>query len=181
MKEEVAHKAIVKKPNEGFQMYFTASNVDVVFGGGILCGGKSWGLIFAMAEPLMTDPDFRGLISRKSIQSQKSGGGFTDGFKEIFGDYVNVKMSDSPRVSFQSGAFCDLTYIDDTNLEKREKEQKDGNMIVYVLMKLPKCLGRCLVTYRPVTVDEARHSQVNSLLLLTQSEAIGRESSWIGI
>lgn len=124
MKEEVAHKATVKKPNEGFQMYFTASNVDVVFGGGILCGGKSWGLIFAMAEPLMTDPDFRGLISRKSIQSQKSGGGFTDGFKEIFGDYVNVKMSDSPRVSFQSGAFCDLTYIDDTNLEKTRERAK---------------------------------------------------------
>ena len=112
------------KPQEGFQMDFASANVDVIFGGGILCGGKSFGLVLAMAEPLMTDTDFRALISRKSIQSQKSGGGFVDAFQTIFGEYVSVKMSDSPRITFPCGAYCDLTYIDDSNLDKTRERAK---------------------------------------------------------
>ena len=74
MKEEQGHSAIIMKPQEGFQMDFASSNVDVIFGGGILCGGKSFALVLAAAELLMTEPEFCCMISRKSIQSQKAGG-----------------------------------------------------------------------------------------------------------
>jgi len=114
----------VIKPQEGFQMNFASSTVDVVFGGGILASGKSYGLVLAMAEPLMTDPDFRGLITRRSLQNQKAGGGFVDTFQSIFGEYCSVKVADSPRISFDSGAYCDLTYIDDTNLDKFRERAK---------------------------------------------------------
>ena len=40
MKEESTYKDIVIKPQEGFQMQFASSCVDVVFGGGNLGGGK---------------------------------------------------------------------------------------------------------------------------------------------
>lgn len=89
---------------------------------------NSFALVLALAEPLMTDGDFRAVITRRSLQSQKTGGSFVDTFKAIFGDYCSVKTADSPRVSFPSGAYCDLTYIDDTNLDKM-REQWKGKQI----------------------------------------------------
>lgn len=65
------NKDVEIRPQEGFQMSFASSNVDVVFGGGNLGGGKSYGLVLAMAEPLMTDPDFRAMISRRSLGIKK--------------------------------------------------------------------------------------------------------------
>ena len=89
---------------------------------------NSFALVLALAEPLMTDGDFRAVITRRSLQSQKTGGSFIDTFKAIFGDYCSVKTADSPRISFPSGAYCDLTYIDDTNLDKM-REQWKGKQI----------------------------------------------------
>lgn len=89
---------------------------------------NSFALVLALAEPLMADGDFRAVITRRSLQSQKTGGSFVDTFKAIFGDYCSVKTADSPRISFPSGAYCDLTYIDDTNLDKM-REQWKGKQI----------------------------------------------------
>lgn len=85
---------------------------------------NSFALVLSMAQPLMLDGEFRAAITRKSLQSQKSGGSFVDAFKTIFGDYCSIKQADSPRISFQSGAYCDLTYIDDTNLDKMREQWK---------------------------------------------------------
>ena len=85
---------------------------------------NSFALVLAVAEPLMTDPDFRCMISRRSLQSQKAGGSFIDTFQSIFGDYCSIKQSDSPRVVFPCGAVCDLTYLDDTNLDKMRERSK---------------------------------------------------------
>lgn len=114
----------ILKPMEGFQMDFASSNVDVAFGVGQVGSGKSYGLVLAMAEPLMTDPDFRGLISRRAIQSLKAGGGFVEKFKQIFGEYCSIKESDNPRISFPNGSFCDLTYIDDNDMKKLKERAK---------------------------------------------------------
>lgn len=111
-------------PQEGFQESFVSTAVDVVGGGGILAAGKSFALVLAMAEPLMTDPDFRGLISRRAIQSLKAGGGFVEKFKQIFGEYCSVKESDNPRISFPNGSFCDLTYIDDSDMVRLRERAK---------------------------------------------------------
>lgn len=118
-------KDITIEPQEGFQKSFVKSNVDVVVGGGVLAAGKSFALVLAMAEPLMTDPDFRAMISRRSLGNQKAGGGFVEKFKQIFGsDYIRVKESDSPRVSFPNGTFVDLTYLDDSNIDKLRERAK---------------------------------------------------------
>ena len=118
-------KDLTWRPNSPFQQMFASTNVDVVFGGGAAGGGKSLGLLLAFAEPLMTDPDFRCLISRRSLGNQKAGGGFVEKFKLVFGtDYIKVRESDSPRISFPIGTFCDLTYIDDSNMDKLRERAK---------------------------------------------------------
>lgn len=129
-------KKIIIKPQEGFQEYFAASSVDVIFGGGNLGGGKSYGLVLALAEPLMTDPDFRALISRRSLGSVKSGGGFVEKFKSIFGNLCSVRQSDSPRISFDSGAFCDLTYIDCSDIDKLRERVKGWEYDVIAIDEL---------------------------------------------
>lgn len=104
---------------------FASTSVDVVFGGGAAAAGKSFGLVLAFAQPLLTDPDFRCLISRRNLGNQKAGGGFVEKFKQIFTtDYIRIKEADSPRVTFPNGAFCDLTYIDDTNMDKLRERAK---------------------------------------------------------
>jgi len=126
MKEQIAipQKENVMKPQEGFQMDFASASADVIFGGGILGGGKTFAAILALAQPLMTDPDFRALMSRRSLQNTKVAGGFADKFVTIFGDYCSIKISDSPRVTFPNGSFCDLTYIDDTNMDALKERAK---------------------------------------------------------
>lgn len=111
-------------PYDGFQTDFTSSNADIVFGAGGVGNGKSVSLVLTIAEPLMMDGSFRALITRRSLQNQKAGGGFVDAFKSVFGDYCTIKQSDSPRVTFPSGAYCDLTYLDDVNLDKMRERSK---------------------------------------------------------
>lgn len=107
----------------------TVSNSDGTFvTNDFIVTHNSFALVLALAEPLITDGDFRAVITRRSLQSQKTGGSFVDTFKSIFGDYCSVKTADSPRISFPSGAYCDLTYIDDTNLDKM-REQWKGKQI----------------------------------------------------
>lgn len=138
------NKDIIIKPQEGFQMSFASTNVDVCFGGGNLGGGKSYALVLALAEPLMTDPDFRCMISRRSLGNQKAGGGFVEKFKQIFGaDYIKVKESDSPRVSFPNGTFCDLTYLDDTNMDKLRERAKGWEYDVIAIDELTEMSWEC--------------------------------------
>ena len=116
---------VIIKPQEGFQEAFARSSVDVVFGGGAVAAGKSYALCLAVAEPLMTDADFRCLICRRALSNLKAGGGFIEKFRQIFGsDQIKVKESDNPRISFPNGTFCDLTYIDDSNLDKLRERAK---------------------------------------------------------
>ena len=119
------NKEKVVRAHEGFQEQFASANVDVTFGGGILSAGKSYALVLAFAEPLMTDPDFRCMISRRQTSSLKMGGGFVEKFKQIFGDkYISVRESQDPRISFPNGTFCDLTYIDDSNFSRLVERAK---------------------------------------------------------
>ena len=131
------------KPFGGFQEAFTTAQADIVWGVGQLGSGKSYGLVLAMAEPLMTDPDFRGLISRRAIQSLKAGGGFVEKFKQIFGEYCSVKESDNPRVSFPNGSFCDLTYIDDSDMVRLRERAKGWEYDVIAVDEITEMSFEC--------------------------------------
>src|SRR5574344_1059372 len=133
----------IVKPFGGFQEAFTTSQADIVWGVGILAAGKSFALVLAMAEPLMTDPNFRGLISRKAIQSLKAGGGFVEKFKQIFGEYCSIKESDNPRVSFPNGSFCDLTYIDDSEMVRLRERAKGWESDVIGIDEMTEMAFEC--------------------------------------
>ena len=105
------------RPQEGFQERFVRSNVDVVFGGGVLNSGKSFAAILCTAEPSL-DPNFRACFTRRTFTELKSGGSLTDDFSVAYGKYVDIKTSDPPRATFPSGAFVDFRQINDESIKK---------------------------------------------------------------
>lgn len=117
MENNNEHKIKIVRPQHGGQERFTRSNVDVCFFGGSLGGGKTFGAILSMAEPLL-DPGFRGVFFRRTYGELKGAGGVVDLFKEAFGDIVHIKISDSPRFTSDNGSYIEARQISDEDPKK---------------------------------------------------------------
>lgn len=100
----------VVTPQEGGQTKFVRSNVDVAFFGGTLGGGKTFGSILSVAEAVL-DPNFKAIFLRKNLGDLKTAGGIVDGFREAYGDIIDTKMSDSPRITFPSKAYVEARHL----------------------------------------------------------------------
>lgn len=111
------NKRKIFKPQPGGQEAFVRSNVDVCFFGGVLNCGKTFGAVLSVAEWILI-PEFRGVFTRRNLADTKAGGGMVDEFKNIYGKSVKTKEADSPRISFPSGSFIDITHIADENPQK---------------------------------------------------------------
>lgn len=84
---------------------------------------KEWGWTMTLQTKDLID----GLSQGKKyfIPNNKAGGGFVEKFKQIFGaDFVKVRESENPRVTFPNGTFVDLTYLDDSNMDKLRERAK---------------------------------------------------------
>lgn len=112
----MARETQIYRAHEGFQRNFVRTNVSVCFGGGILGGGKTFGAVLATAEPSL-DPNWRGLFLRNNLDDAKSAGGLLDTFKEAYGDSIQIRTADMPRVVFPSGAYVDVTHVADQSVE----------------------------------------------------------------
>lgn len=115
MQEESKIKII--RPQQGFQERFSRSNVDFVVGGSAMGVGKSYAALLMAAEHV-SDPNFRMVYLRRNISDVKAGGAGADEAMKIYGDIATMKMSDSPRLSFPSGAFIDFTHMSDQTPDK---------------------------------------------------------------
>ena len=106
------------RAHKGFQEKFVRSNVDVVFGGGTMNSGKSFGACLMIGEPLL-DSNFRAVFLRRTLNETKVGGGLFQEMKGIYSDYIlSAKESDNPRITFKSGAQCDFSHIQDESPDK---------------------------------------------------------------
>lgn len=79
--------------------------------------GKSFAAILSVAEPSL-DPNFRACFTRRTFSELKGGGSLTDDFKSAYGNHIEIKSTDPPRVKFPSGAFVDFRQINDENIRK---------------------------------------------------------------
>lgn len=93
------------------------SNVDFLVAGAAMGVGKSFAALLMAAEPSL-DPDFRMVYIRRNIGDLKVGGSGTDEAAKIYGHYATLKMSDSPRLLFPSGAYIDFTHMADQTPDK---------------------------------------------------------------
>lgn len=104
----------IYSPFAGFQEQFVCSDVDFLVGGSAMGVGKSAGALLMAAEP-SSDPNFRMLFLRRNLGDLKAGGGGLDEGIKFYGPFCKVRMADSPRITFQSGAFIDFTHMDNQN------------------------------------------------------------------
>ena len=79
--------------------------------------GKSFAAILSVAEPSL-DPNFRACFIRRTFTELRSGGSLTDDFTVAYGNYIDKKMTDPPRVTFPSKAFIDFRQINDESIQK---------------------------------------------------------------
>lgn len=79
--------------------------------------GKTAGAILSVAE-WSKIPTFRGVFTRRNLGDAKAGGGVVDEFKFFYGDMISSKVSESPRITFPSGAYVDITHISNENPEQ---------------------------------------------------------------
>ena len=118
--QENGRKIKIIRPQQGFQINFTRSNVDFLVAGAAMGVGKSFAALLMAAEHV-SDPNFRMVYLRRNISDVKAGGAGADEALKIYGDVASMKMSDSPRLTFPSGAFIDFTHP-----TKCLKESGDG-------------------------------------------------------
>lgn len=85
---------------------------------GFIVTHNSFGMILALAEPLM-DPNFRAVFLRRNLAETKTAGGLFEDTKKVYTDNIKSdKVSDNPRITFNSGAFVEFTHISDESPEK---------------------------------------------------------------
>lgn len=114
---ENERKIKIIRPQKGFQERFSRSNVDFVVGGSAMGVGKSFAALL-MAAPHVSDPNFRMVYLRRNISDVKAGGAGADEAMKLYGNIASMKMSDSPRLTFPSGAFIDFTHMSDQTPDK---------------------------------------------------------------
>lgn len=112
-----AKKVNIIQPQPPFQTKMVCSNVDFLVAGAAMGVGKSFAALLMAAEPSL-DPDFRMVYLRRNIGDLKVGGSGTDEAAKIYGHYATLKMSDSPRLLFPSGAYIDFTHMADQSPDK---------------------------------------------------------------
>ena len=113
----MAETTKIYRPHEGCQRAMVRSNVDVVFAGGNLGAGKTFGAALSIAEPCL-DPRWRGLVVKNNIDDLKRGGGVIDTFhQELFGGYGQMRMSEMPRLTFPQGSWIDFCHLADQSYD----------------------------------------------------------------
>lgn len=120
------------KPHLGFQRNFVSTNVDVCFGGSSLGSGKTYGEVLSIAEESL-DPNWRGLFLRNNLDDIKAGGAILDTFREVYGNSIQIRTADMPRVMFPCGSYCDVTHAADQSIEAllRRFKGRQYDTIIY--------------------------------------------------
>lgn len=122
----------IVSPHPGFQRSFVRTSVDVCFGGSSLGSGKTYGEVLSIAEESL-DPKWRGLFLRNNLDDIKAGGSILDTFREVYGNSIQIRSADMPRVMFPSGAYCDVTHAADQSIEAllRRFKGRQYDTIIY--------------------------------------------------
>ena len=78
---------------------------------------NTFSAVMSVAEP-SEDPKFRALFLRNNLGDARASGGILDTFAECYGAGVKIVESGEPRVTFPSGAKCDVTHVSDQSYDK---------------------------------------------------------------
>lgn len=115
--DHVKIESITYKCNEDALCILVEDKDHLYIAGDFLTTHNTFGAILSMAEPTL-DPNFRGLFFRRTLGDIKTAGSILDTFKDAFGDMINIKTSENPRITFPNGAYIECRQINDETPNK---------------------------------------------------------------
>lgn len=110
--DHVRIDSITYKCNEDALCIYVEDKDHLYIAGDFVTTHNTFGAILSMAEPAL-DPNFRGLFFRRTLGDIKTAGSIVDTFKDAFGDIINVKTSDNPRITFPNNSYIECRQIND--------------------------------------------------------------------
>ena len=110
--DHVRIESITYKCNEDALCIYVEDKDHLYIAGDFVTTHNTFGAILSMAEPAL-DPNFRGLFFRRTLGDIKTAGSIVDTFKDAFGDIINVKTSDNPRITFPNNSYIECRQIND--------------------------------------------------------------------
>lgn len=96
---------------------------------------NTFAAILMVAEPSL-DPNFRAAFTRRNLGNLKQGGGIVDDFRAAYGNLVSITTSDSPRVTFPTGAYVDCLHIADESPDKLTERAKGWQYDLFYMDEL---------------------------------------------
>lgn len=130
--DHVRIESITYKCNEDALCIFVEDKDHLYVAGDFLTTHNTFGAILSMAEPLL-DPNFRGVFFRRTLGEVKSAGGIVDTFKDAFGDFLHVKISDNPRFTSPLGSYIEARQVSDETPNKVTETYRglQGDVLVF--------------------------------------------------
>lgn len=116
-------KSIEYKGNEDALCIYVEDKDHLYIAGDWLTTHNTFGATLIAAEPSL-DPNFRGIFIRKSLNDLKTAGSVVDTFKDAYGNIINVKISENPRMTFPSGAYIEARQVQNEDPKKIIEEWK---------------------------------------------------------
>ena len=165
-------ETLIIKPHQGSQTSLVRTNADICIVASQLGSGKTYGEILSIAEESL-DPNWRGLFLRNNLDDIKAAGSILDTFRDIYGNTIQIRSADMPRVMFPSGAYCDVTHAADQSIEALLRRFKGRQYDTIIFDELTSFSWDCFKTI--LTRNRGRSAYAGKCRASTNPE----RESWV--
>lgn len=121
--DHVRIESIEYKCNDDALCIYVEDKDHLYIAGDFITTHNTFGSILSTAEPAL-DPNFKAIFIRKSLNDLKTAGSVVDSFSDAYGDIVKIKVSENPRITFPSGAYCEARQVQNEDRKKIIEEWK---------------------------------------------------------
>lgn len=121
--DHVRIESIEYKCNDDALCIYVEDKDHLYIAGDFITTHNTFGSILSTAEPAL-DPNFKAIFIRKSLNDLKTAGSVVDSFSDAYGDIVRIKVSENPRITFPSGAYCEARQVQNEDRKKIIEEWK---------------------------------------------------------
>ena len=123
-KDHVLIESITYKCKEDALCILVEDKDHLYIAGDFVTTHNTFGAVLSMAESSQ-DSKFRGCFIRRTLGDLKVAGGVVEKFQEVYGEEnVDVKKSESPLITFPSGATVECRQIQNEDIQKVSEQWK---------------------------------------------------------
>lgn len=134
--------SFILKPQPGPQEIYCAATEDIVLYAGAAGGGKSYVMLLDILRHI-DDPDFRGVIFRRTSTDLRKPGGLWDEAKQMWRNFGCVFKEATLKAIFPSGCTVQFSHME----KEDDKRTWQGSQLTYIGFDEAKRVASYMVTY----------------------------------